>query len=107
MIFQELKQCLLILAISQYYPYRFFFPDCLSPVFYGFSLLRALYNNSTLFVQIAFTCLVFPCLLLAYMGQSAYLMKYPVSAERIFYDSVPGEFCQSISVVPDHDLEIT
>ncbi|XP_041014588.1 putative potassium transporter 12 isoform X3 [Juglans microcarpa x Juglans regia] len=41
-------------------------------------------------IQIAFTCVVFPCLLLAYIGQAAYLMKYPNSAERIFYDSVPG-----------------
>ncbi|GLU21589.1 hypothetical protein SLE2022_377210 [Rubroshorea leprosula] len=40
-------------------------------------------------IQIAFTCVVFPCLLLAYMGQAAYLIKYPNSAERIFYDSVP------------------
>ncbi|RRT51845.1 hypothetical protein B296_00049089 [Ensete ventricosum] len=41
--------------------------------------------------KIAFTSTVFPCLLLAYMGQAAYLMKHPYSAERIFYDSVPGE----------------
>lgn len=40
-------------------------------------------------IQIAFTSVVFPCLLLAYFGQAAYLMKYPNSAERIFYDSVP------------------
>ncbi|KAJ6903395.1 LOW QUALITY PROTEIN: hypothetical protein NC651_020783 [Populus alba x Populus x berolinensis] len=40
-------------------------------------------------LQIAFTCVVFPCLLLAYMGQASYLMKYPDSASRIFYDSVP------------------
>ncbi|KAL7261084.1 hypothetical protein ACSBR1_006684 [Camellia fascicularis] len=41
-------------------------------------------------IQIAFTCVVFPCLLLAYMGQAAYLMRYPDSTERIFYDSIPG-----------------
>ncbi|KAG6601682.1 putative potassium transporter 12, partial [Cucurbita argyrosperma subsp. sororia] len=41
-------------------------------------------------IQIAFTCVVFPCLLLAYMGQAAYLMKHPESAARIFYDSVPA-----------------
>ncbi|XP_030961201.1 putative potassium transporter 12 isoform X2 [Quercus lobata] len=40
-------------------------------------------------IQIAFTCVVFPCLLLAYMGQAAYLMKSPESAESIFYASVP------------------
>ncbi|XP_038891952.1 putative potassium transporter 12 isoform X2 [Benincasa hispida] len=41
-------------------------------------------------IQIAFTCVVFPCLLLAYMGQAAYLMKHPSSAARIFYESVPA-----------------
>ncbi|KAK1311356.1 putative potassium transporter 12 [Acorus calamus] len=41
-------------------------------------------------IQIAFTSVVFPCLLLAYMGQAAFLMKNPASVERIFYDSVPG-----------------
>ncbi|XVE85041.1 hypothetical protein DITRI_Ditri17bG0060700 [Diplodiscus trichospermus] len=40
-------------------------------------------------IQIAFTFVVFPCLLFAYMGQAAYLMKYPDSSGRIFYDSVP------------------
>ncbi|URE19798.1 potassium transporter [Musa troglodytarum] len=40
-------------------------------------------------IQIAFTSTVFPCLLLAYMGQAAYLMKHPFSVEGIFYDSVP------------------
>ncbi|KAJ9169587.1 hypothetical protein P3X46_017758 [Hevea brasiliensis] len=41
-------------------------------------------------IQIAFSCVVFPCLLLAYMGQASYLMKHPESSDRIFYDSVPG-----------------
>ncbi|KAF0914829.1 hypothetical protein E2562_031932 [Oryza meyeriana var. granulata] len=40
-------------------------------------------------IQVAFTAVVFPCLLLAYMGQAAYLMEYPFAVERIFYDSVP------------------
>ncbi|XP_068636860.1 putative potassium transporter 12 isoform X2 [Aristolochia californica] len=40
-------------------------------------------------IQIAFTCVVFPCLLLAYLGQAAFLMKNPISVERVFYDSVP------------------
>uniref|UniRef100_A0A6N2M5B7 Potassium transporter n=1 Tax=Salix viminalis TaxID=40686 RepID=A0A6N2M5B7_SALVM len=50
-------------------------------------------------VQIAFTCVVFPCLLLAYMGQASYLMKYPDSASRIFYDSVPGSLFWPIFVI--------
>ncbi|XP_020264468.1 LOW QUALITY PROTEIN: potassium transporter 23-like [Asparagus officinalis] len=40
-------------------------------------------------IQIAFTFVVFPCLLLAYLGQAAFLMKNPDLVERVFYDSVP------------------
>ncbi|KAL4282135.1 hypothetical protein GQ457_03G025820 [Hibiscus cannabinus] len=50
-------------------------------------------------IQIAFTFLVFPCLLLAYMGQAAYLMKYPDSYARIFYDSVPDSLFWPMFVV--------
>ncbi|MCH87248.1 potassium transporter 12-like, partial [Trifolium medium] len=42
-------------------------------------------------IQIAFTCVVFPCLLLAYMGQAAFLMKNPASYSSVFYKSVPGD----------------
>lgn len=50
-------------------------------------------------IQIAFTAVVFPCLLLAYMGQAAYLMRYPNSAERIFYDSVPDALFWPVFVI--------
>lgn len=57
--------------------------------FLFFSFLR-IYISFCLF-QLAFTAVVFPCLLIAYMGQAAYLMKHPLDVERIFYDSVPGK----------------
>lgn len=43
-------------------------------------------------VQIAFTTVVFPCLLLAYSGQAAYLMKYhdDKTVLQAFYRSIPG-----------------
>ncbi|CAO2828810.1 unnamed protein product [Amaranthus hypochondriacus] len=50
-------------------------------------------------IQIAFTFVVFPCLMLAYMGQAAFLMRFPASAERIFYDSVPGRLFWPIFVI--------
>uniref|UniRef100_A0A803LJ60 Potassium transporter n=1 Tax=Chenopodium quinoa TaxID=63459 RepID=A0A803LJ60_CHEQI len=49
--------------------------------------------------SIAFTSVVFPCLLLAYMGQAAFLMKFPASAERVFYDSVPDGFFWPVFVI--------
>lgn len=50
-------------------------------------------------IQIAFSFVVFPCLLLAYMGQAAYLLKYPDSAKRIFYDSVPDSLFWPVLVI--------
>ncbi|MQM02355.1 hypothetical protein Taro_035122 [Colocasia esculenta] len=50
-------------------------------------------------IQIGFTCVVFPCLLLAYMGQAAYLMENPGSVDRIFYDSVPDVLFWPVFVI--------
>lgn len=41
-------------------------------------------------VQLAFTLVVFPCLLLAYSGQAAYLMKNQAHVSDAFYRSIPG-----------------
>uniref|UniRef100_A0A0A0LRC4 Potassium transporter n=1 Tax=Cucumis sativus TaxID=3659 RepID=A0A0A0LRC4_CUCSA len=41
-------------------------------------------------VQIAFTVVVFPCLLLAYSGQAAYLMNNTDHVVDAFYRSIPG-----------------
>uniref|UniRef100_A0A1D1YIB7 Potassium transporter n=1 Tax=Anthurium amnicola TaxID=1678845 RepID=A0A1D1YIB7_9ARAE len=54
---------------------------------------------SVISIRIGFTCVVFPCLLLAYMGQAAYLMKHPGSVERIFYDSVPEALFWPVFVI--------
>ncbi|GJM98922.1 hypothetical protein PR202_ga15974 [Eleusine coracana subsp. coracana] len=50
-------------------------------------------------IQVAFTAVVFPCLLIAYMGQAAYLMKNPLAVERIFYGSVPGSLFWPVFVI--------
>ncbi|XP_058112288.1 potassium transporter 23 isoform X3 [Magnolia sinica] len=54
---------------------------------------------SVISIQIAFTCVVFPCLLLQYMGQAAFLMKNPDKAERVFYDSLPGVLFWPVFVI--------
>ncbi|OIW00663.1 hypothetical protein TanjilG_09632 [Lupinus angustifolius] len=41
-------------------------------------------------VQLAFTLVVFPCLLLAYSGQAAYLMNNLNHSHDVFYRSIPG-----------------
>ncbi|KAL8251482.1 hypothetical protein R6Q59_035175 [Mikania micrantha] len=40
-------------------------------------------------IQVAFTTVVFPCLLLAYCGQAAYLMKNKEQVYDAFYHSIP------------------
>lgn len=48
-----------------------------------------------MFAQIAFTSIVYPSLILAYMGQAAYLSKHHVVEEDYkigFYVSVPGRY---------------
>ncbi|XP_061359604.1 putative potassium transporter 12 isoform X2 [Gastrolobium bilobum] len=50
-------------------------------------------------IQIAFTFVVFPCLLLAYMGQAAYLLKNPTSYSTIFYSSVPDSLFWPVFVI--------
>jgi K+ transporter len=41
-------------------------------------------------VQIAFTLVVFPCLLLAYTGQAAYIISNKDHVVDAFYRSIPG-----------------
>lgn len=53
------------------------------------ALFADLGHFSTVAVQIAFTSVVFPCLLLQYMGQAAYLIKNPNDYKEAFYRSIP------------------
>lgn len=41
-------------------------------------------------IQIAFTVVVFPALLLAYCGQAAFLIKNSDHVVDLFYRSIPG-----------------
>uniref|UniRef100_A0A7N0URN9 Potassium transporter n=1 Tax=Kalanchoe fedtschenkoi TaxID=63787 RepID=A0A7N0URN9_KALFE len=41
-------------------------------------------------IRIAFVCLVYPCLVVQYMGQAAFLSKNLDSIPHSFYDSIPG-----------------
>ncbi|KAK7305425.1 hypothetical protein VNO77_43331 [Canavalia gladiata] len=44
---------------------------------------------SALSIKIAFMCLVYPCLILAYMGEAAFLSKHHEDIERSFYKAIP------------------
>ncbi|XP_021826570.1 potassium transporter 10-like isoform X4 [Prunus avium] len=50
-------------------------------------------------IQIAFTLVVFPCLLLAYCGQAAYLMKNSNNVIGAFYHSIPDNIYWPVFIV--------
>ncbi|CAL2252859.1 unnamed protein product [Prunus armeniaca] len=50
-------------------------------------------------IQIAFTSVVFPCLLLAYCGQAAYLMKNSNNVIGAFYHSIPDSIYWPVFIV--------
>ncbi|CAB4276785.1 unnamed protein product [Prunus armeniaca] len=51
------------------------------------------------FIQIAFTLVVFPCLLLAYCGQAAYLVKNSNNVIGAFYHSIPDNIYWPVFIV--------
>ncbi|XP_057510147.1 potassium transporter 11 isoform X1 [Actinidia eriantha] len=50
-------------------------------------------------IQLAFTVVVFPCLLLAYSGQAAYLMKNKEHVIDAFYRSIPDSIYWPVFIV--------
>ncbi|GLJ28772.1 hypothetical protein SUGI_0567310 [Cryptomeria japonica] len=50
-------------------------------------------------IQLAFTFVVFPCLMLAYMGQAAYLRKNPTMVDKAFYASIPDGLFWPVFVI--------
>ncbi|KAL5577433.1 hypothetical protein UlMin_019132 [Ulmus minor] len=50
-------------------------------------------------IQLAFTVIVFPCLLLAYSGQAAYLMKHTDDIFGAFYHSIPDRIYWPVFIV--------
>ncbi|XP_071939749.1 potassium transporter 4-like [Coffea arabica] len=50
-------------------------------------------------IRIAFTFVVYPCLVIQYMGQAAFLSKNIPSIPRGFYDSIPGSIYWPMFVI--------
>jgi len=46
---------------------------------------------SSIALQIGFSVVLFPSVLLAYIGQAAYLRIYPENVANTFYKSIPGK----------------
>lgn len=63
------------------------------------ALFADLSHFPVLSIQIAFTVVVFPCLLLAYSGQAAYLMKHSHNIVGVFYHSIPDSIYWPVFIV--------
>ncbi|KAK1280823.1 putative potassium transporter 11 [Acorus gramineus] len=63
------------------------------------ALFADLSHFPVLAVQIAFTAVVFPCLLLAYSGQAAYIMQNKGHVMDAFYHSIPGKINETGTAV--------
>lgn len=63
------------------------------------ALFADLANFPVSSVQIAFTLVVFPCLLLAYSGQAAYLVNNLHHSQDVFYRSIPEKIYWPVFVI--------
>jgi len=42
-------------------------------------------------LQISFSCITCPAIVVAYIGQAAYLRKFPQNVANTFYECIPGK----------------
>ncbi|XWS10318.1 hypothetical protein CRYUN_Cryun39dG0065900 [Craigia yunnanensis] len=89
-------------AVSPYYIYDFFkkagkdgwssLGGCIVLCITGAEAMFAdLGHFCQLSVRIGFTAVVYPCLVLAYMGEAAYLSKHRMNLQSSFYKAIPGK----------------
>lgn len=50
-------------------------------------------------IRLVFTCVIYPCLVVQYMGQAAYLTKNISNIDHSFYDSIPGPVYWPVFVI--------
>ncbi|KAK9113308.1 hypothetical protein Syun_020105 [Stephania yunnanensis] len=63
------------------------------------ALFADLGHFTALSIRLAFAFVVYPCLVLQYMGQAAFLSKNPSSIPTSFYDSIPDPLFWPIFVI--------
>ncbi|KAL4290541.1 hypothetical protein GQ457_14G007950 [Hibiscus cannabinus] len=86
-------------ALSPYYAYNFFKKSgkdgwsSLGGIVLCITGAEAMFADlghfSQLSIRLAFTVVVYPCLILAYMGEAAYLSKNKEDLQRSFYKAIP------------------
>ncbi|KAM7258152.1 hypothetical protein ACFE04_013893 [Oxalis oulophora] len=96
-------------ALSPYYVYKFFKDTgkdgwiALAGIFLCITGTHAMFADHGRFtaasIRVAFTCVVYPCLVLQYMGQAAYFSKNFSDLSLGFYASVPGTAYVTLTLV--------
>ncbi|KAF3762789.1 potassium transporter [Cryphonectria parasitica EP155] len=86
-------------AFNPYYAFQFFIVNktegwkMLGGVLLSFTGVEALFADLGAFsmraIQLSWMCYTYPCLLLAYTGQAAYISAHPAAWSNPFYNSVP------------------
>ncbi|PON97731.1 Potassium transporter [Trema orientale] len=96
-------------ALSPYYIYKFFKVTgkdgwiSLGGILLCISGSEAMFTDlghfSATSIRVAFSCVIYPCLVLQYMGQAAFLSKNLSAVPMSFYASVPDPFFWPVLVV--------
>ncbi|KAJ4394795.1 hypothetical protein N0V93_004015 [Gnomoniopsis smithogilvyi] len=86
-------------AFNPYYAFQFFVHKktegwkMLGGILLAFTGVEALFADLGAFsmraIQLSWMCWTYPCLLLAYTGQAAYISRFPEAYSNPFYNSVP------------------
>ncbi|KAF2584532.1 hypothetical protein F2Q70_00034963 [Brassica cretica] len=96
-------------ALSPYYIYVFFRDTGVDGWLSLGGILLCITGTEAIFAELgqftatsirfAFCCFVYPCLVLQYMGQAAFLSKNFSALPTSFYDSIPGLACMTLAFV--------
>ncbi|KAK1259176.1 Potassium transporter 4 [Acorus gramineus] len=96
-------------ALSPYYIYKFFRITgkdgwiSLGGVLLCITGTEAMFADlghfTALSIRMAFALLIYPCLVVQYMGQAAFLSKNLGSVETSFYDSIPSIACMTVMFI--------
>ncbi|KAG9439449.1 hypothetical protein H6P81_019614 [Aristolochia fimbriata] len=99
----------IVYALSPYYVYKFFkkagkdgwrsLGSIVLCVTGGEAMFADLGHFSRFSIRIAFTAFVYPALVLAYMGEAAYLSKNKTDLQRSFFRAIPEHFFWPIFII--------
>ncbi|GAB2296746.1 Probable potassium transporter 3 [Dionaea muscipula] len=99
----------IFLALSPHYIYKFFAKTGKAGWISIGGLLLCITGTEAMYVdlghftaasiRVAFSCVVYPCLVIQYMGQAAFLSKNPSAVPMSFYASIPGPVFWPVFVV--------